>query len=89
MISLDYKVPGGKLIRLSAELDGSKIVKISINGDFFLHPEEKISDLEKVLAGKQLSRVTLQETVATELAECEMVGISSEEITNALMKLAE
>lgn len=89
LYAIDYKVPEGKLIRLKADLDGSKICSVTINGDFFLHPEDRIAELEKALVGKELNKVTLQETVEKELAGCEMVGISPEEITNALMKLSE
>lgn len=84
---IDYKVPNGKLLRLSASLDQGKIKKISITGDFFLHPEERIFALEKSLTGKTLDRITLQRVVETELADCEMVGVSAEEIVNALLKL--
>lgn len=84
---VDYKVPNGKLIRLRAELDCGKIKSIKITGDFFLHPEEKIADLEKSLIGKELKKVTLQKTIAKELAGCQMVGFSAEDFATALLKL--
>jgi lipoate-protein ligase A len=87
-MEVDYKVPGGKLIRLQADLNGSRIVRVAINGDFFLYPEDRIAKLEKALAGKELDKAALQSIVEKELEGCEMVGISPEEITNALMKLS-
>lgn len=89
MIEVDYKVPEGKLIRLQAEVEGNKLTTVMINGDFFLYPEDRIERLEKALAGQELKKVTLQKIVEKELEGCEMVGISPEEITNALMKLSE
>jgi lipoate-protein ligase A len=43
------KAPGGKLIHVSLNLDKHCIRSIKITGDFFLHPEEAILDLEKAL----------------------------------------
>ena len=44
------KVPGGKLLRVKVDFD-EVISRIQITGDFFLHPEEKITALEQGLAG--------------------------------------
>lgn len=60
---VDYKVPDGKLIRLRADIEGNKIRKISITGDFFLHPEDKIFELEKVLVDVELSKESLRPIV--------------------------
>jgi lipoate-protein ligase A len=87
-MNLDYKVPGGKLIRLQADIEDGKIKKICINGDFFIHPEEKIAELEKALMEKHLDREELLETVSDTLKGSEMVGISESEIVNALMRLS-
>jgi lipoate-protein ligase A len=84
---VDYKVPNGKLVRVSAKVEGDKIVSARITGDFFLHPEESIFELERALIGKQLEKVTLQKTAERALAGCEMVGVSPEEFVNALLKL--
>jgi len=83
----DYKVPNGKLIRVSAKVRENKIASIRITGDFFLHPEERIVDLEKSLVGKKLEKATLQRVVEKSLAGCEMAGISPEELINALLRL--
>lgn len=44
------KVPGGKLIRVKVYYD-DVITDISITGDFFLHPEEGIENIESSLFG--------------------------------------
>jgi lipoate-protein ligase A len=85
---VDYKVPNGKLVRVSAKVEDDKIMSVRITGDFFLHPEERIFELEKALAGKRLEKVTLQKAAERALAGCEMVGVSAEEFVNALLKLS-
>lgn len=54
-LSADYKVPGGKLLRVRLALDESQdppvIHSITLTGDFFMHPEEAIEDLERRLVG--------------------------------------
>jgi lipoate-protein ligase A len=45
-----YKAPGG-LIRATTEVQDGVLVAVSISGDFFFFPEEKLTDLETVLAG--------------------------------------
>ena len=45
-----HKVEGGKLLKITVEFD-DVIDDVKITGDFFLHPEESIKDLEKNLFG--------------------------------------
>ena len=44
------KVPGGKLFRIELVYD-RRIEAVKITGDFFLHPEETILELESCLEG--------------------------------------
>jgi lipoate---protein ligase len=54
-LSADYKVPGGKLLRVQLVLDITqtppRIAELRIHGDFFMHPEEAIEELEARLIG--------------------------------------
>jgi len=45
-----YKAPGG-LIRATTEVQDGVLTSVSLSGDFFFFPEEKLTDLEAVLAG--------------------------------------
>jgi lipoate-protein ligase A len=45
MRTAEEKVPGGKLVRITLMPDG----RIRISGDFFMHPEESIVQIENVL----------------------------------------
>ncbi|MFC1750265.1 lipoate protein ligase C-terminal domain-containing protein, partial [Pseudomonadota bacterium] len=69
------KVVGGKLVkvRIDAEQGGS-INAVQITGDFFLHPEDALTDVEKNLiglpanaAGPQISE-KIQEALGTKNA---------------------
>jgi hypothetical protein len=51
------KPPNGKLIRLSAELEGDRIKALSIRGDFFASPEEGFDRAERRLRGVALDDV--------------------------------
>ncbi len=53
----EKKVAGGKLIRVRVVVDDDKIEDIRITGDFFMHPEEKIVELENFLKGVNVSEV--------------------------------
>ena len=48
----EYKVPGGKLLACEVEYDQA-ITGIKIFGDFFMHPEPAIVDLEQIIHGKK------------------------------------
>ena len=54
MYQATLKVAGGKLLRVNMELenvsDDRVIRSIKLTGDFFLHPEDVLPDIEKALA---------------------------------------
>ena len=50
-----YKVPGGKLLKISLEAEGNKIKSVKITGDFFMHPETGVELIEEAIAGKEIN----------------------------------
>lgn len=46
----EEKVPGGKLVRIKVDYD-SVVNDVKITGDFFLHPEEGLAEIEGCLRG--------------------------------------
>ncbi len=54
---IDHKVPGGKLIRLSLDLEDKRIRSIKLTGDFFIHPETAIAQIEATLTGVNVDDV--------------------------------
>lgn len=47
----EYKIPNGKLIACNVEQELGVITKLKISGDFFMHPEDSIIELEKTILG--------------------------------------
>lgn len=64
MGSASLKVAGGKLVKASVESAGGRISSLKITGDFFLHPEEAISEIESSLKNKKLDEMELASAVA-------------------------
>jgi len=57
------KVEGGKLVKVQLKSEGDKITEVKVTGDFFLHPEELIDELEKALEGSKLNESALADRV--------------------------
>jgi len=72
-----YKAPGG-LIRAMTEVQEGVIIAVSISGDFFFFPEEKLADLEAALVG--VSEVDAEGAIARFYAEH---GVESPGVTPA------
>jgi lipoate-protein ligase A len=47
----EYKVPGGKLVVADLMTEDGEIAAASINGDFFLEPDEALADINGALVG--------------------------------------
>ncbi|MEV4901373.1 biotin/lipoate A/B protein ligase family protein [Citricoccus sp. NPDC055426] len=47
----EYKVSGGKLVVADLAVDGGAVAAVSINGDFFLEPDEALQDINRSLIG--------------------------------------
>lgn len=81
------KVSGGKLLRVHIE-GNRKIEKITITGDFFLHPEEALPMIEQSLTGKSFD--TSIENYAEDIsevlyqAEANFVGVSPQDIAETI-----
>lgn len=81
------KIPGGKLIRV--EVDYSVCIdRVKITGDFFLHPEDTLLDIEECLTGSSLplNKADLKREidVLVETNNAELIGVSSDDIVNIL-----
>ncbi|MEM4268107.1 MAG: lipoate protein ligase C-terminal domain-containing protein [Candidatus Woesearchaeota archaeon] len=86
-LQVDYKVPGGKLLRIRAKVTNT-IQFVEIAGDFFIYPEESISDIENCLIGCNI----VQHEIETRLSAIAnkkniiMVGISPKHIADAIIQ---
>ncbi len=64
ILTSEYKVPGGKLIRIRMELEDEVIKRIKITGDFFIYPEETIERLEEELTGQRIISTDFVELIS-------------------------
>ena len=84
MREVDYKVKGGKLLRIEYELEGNVIKDIKITGDFFIYPEEGILFIENCLKGCSLEdcKERLEEII--EKYKIKLVGFSVKDLCKCL-----
>lgn len=87
MLKSTYKVKGGKMVKIRLDIKESKISKIVIMGDFFMHPEEALFELEEFLVGTEVSAVPLTRRIATFLERNNVlvVGISPDDFAKAIL----
>ena len=81
------KVPNGKLLKIDLELQDSKIQKINLRGDFFMYPEEAITDLEDFLLGQSIDK-NLSKLIDGFLAEkqVQVYGFTAQDLEDILMQ---
>ena len=81
---LDYKVPGGKLVRVSVDVDEGIATRVRVAGDFFAHPESAFDEAEAGLSG--LSAADLPEAAerAFSRPDLALYGLGARDIAEAL-----
>ncbi|MBI2598365.1 MAG: hypothetical protein HYW50_04165 [Candidatus Diapherotrites archaeon] len=82
-----YKIPDGKLVKISMNFSGEKIEKIRVFGDFFLYPENGIEKIEKNLVGKKIDEKTLTQEIDRPVKEnqLELFGPTSDGLSKAIL----
>ena len=87
METSSYKVPGGKLLRITLSREDGRISTIKITGDFFLHPESTLDEIEKNLVGVMLLHSELQEKIELVIAEMNatLIGATAADIARTIM----
>ena len=80
----EYKVPGGKLLVAETYVREGVLTAVKVMGDFFMHPEEAINDLEEALSGTKASEV--DETMGRffDGREITLYGVSKEDFTQVI-----
>ena len=74
------KVEGGKMVRLRLVHDGGRIVAARLTGDFMVHPEEALDEMERCLLGIDVriddARLTQVLGDAVTSSGAELIGFS-------------
>ncbi|MFH0970322.1 MAG: hypothetical protein V1776_02570 [Candidatus Diapherotrites archaeon] len=85
---ITYKVPKGKLLRLSLEYDTTILHHCKMCGDFFIHPEETIHEMEHALyrLPVEASESRIRELLdrAVERKGAQLIGINTESIAKLI-----
>lgn len=86
-----YKVPNGKLLKVTVEFEEKRIEKVVIKGDFFIHPEESLDELELVLRGVEYERKVISDIVDKYFEKEGLVafGITPKAVVDTIMKCRE
>lgn len=88
----EEKIPGGKLLRVKVVFDSS-LNSVQISGDFFIHPEEAVYNIEDGLCG---IGADMDENIVAHMisgiaksGRIEMIGVSPADIARLLKKAVE
>lgn len=89
-ISADYKAPGGKLLRVrltvASQADPPVITSLMLTGDFFMHPEDAILDLEERLTGALLEEDSVRKRVQAFFdTDVQVVGAAVDDIVHVIL----
>ncbi len=79
-----YKIPEGKMIKVSLTMKDNTIEEIRITGDFFAHPEDSIEKMENMLMGTQFSNIANDINHFIEDNGIQLVGINGDGIVHAI-----
>ena len=87
MLEANYKVPGGKLIKVKLSISSDKIEQVRILGDFFLHPEETIIAIEETLSGSKKDEKEIQKSIERILIETDatLIGASAVDLSKTIV----
>jgi lipoate-protein ligase A len=84
-----YKIPQGKLVKISVEYDEDTHVlrNIKITGDFFAYPEEAIEVIEQHLKNTVLEQGLLQQKISSIITQnhFEFIGLTAEGLTQGIL----
>ena len=84
-----YKVPNGKLLKISLDYDekNNSINKINIMGDFFAYPEESIESMENELKNTILEKESLIKKINSIIKgyDIEFIGLHAEGLVEGIL----
>ncbi len=87
----EYKVTGGKLIKVDLATESGRIRRIKITGDFFLHPEDTIDRIEEALTNQKIDESSLSCLIAEVLDrnQATLLGASAEDFAKCIVMAGE
>lgn len=89
MGSAEFKVQDGKLVEAKVEIFKGKVKSVRITGDFYMHPEEEIEELEKSLLGKSLENINDEIHKFFKEKNITLVGVKPEDFAKVILMAAQ
>lgn len=88
MGSASLKVAGGKLIKARVEALDGIIESIRLTGDFFLHPEDVLFEIESSLLGRKLDETEISSVIVQILSNsgAQLIGATPLDFTKVIME---
>ena len=82
-----YKIPDGKLLKITMDYTNNVISEIKIMGDFFAYPEEAIEIIENELSNSSLKRESLLIKINSVIKKnnIEFIGLNAEGLVDGIM----
>lgn len=76
------------MVAVEAQVEHGTVIKVRITGDFFLHPEDAIHDLEKALTGlpREIKENEVVEIIREVLRHATLIGATPEDIARIFKK---
>lgn len=80
----EYKIPGGKLLSCELDIEDEVIKTIKISGDFFMHPEDAINELEETLLGTPIQSYQNRILKFFEKRKITLYGVSQQDFITVI-----
>ena len=82
-----YKIPDGKMVKVRVDVENDLIHDITILGDFFLHPEATLVEIEEGLVGTRLQEENITKVIQRVLDThgAVLIGASARDLAKAIM----
>lgn len=84
MVTIERKIEGGKLVRVTPVFEGDVLKSVRITGDFFIYPEDSLLKIESSLAGTRMAELEqkLEKICSSKSFEC--VGFTAGDLYEML-----
>ncbi len=88
MKTIDYKIPEGKMLKIKVKFEGQVIESLHILGDFFLHPESTIEEIENGITGCEVNIELISSEIQKVLdtSNAVLIGASPVDIAKAIVR---
>ena len=87
-VEITHKIPQGKLVRISLDFDTTILQNIKICGDFFIHPEETIEEMERALyhLPVETAETRIQQLLdrAVHTKNAQLIGVDTQNIAKLI-----